>query len=112
MTVDRFTNNGNTKTEKNNSKYWSPGTFDANVFTVSWSGENNYLVPPIYLILRVIAHIKRSNCQGMLVLPFWPPAVYWPLITTSKTNALPFLANYRIFNNPNKCFPWEITKNL
>ena len=58
LTIDRFANNENTKTEKFNSKYWCPSTFNVNAFTVSWSGENNYLVPPIYLIPRVILHIK------------------------------------------------------
>ena len=50
FTIDRFANNENTKTEKFNSKYWCPGTSDGNAFTVSWSGDNNYLVPAIYLI--------------------------------------------------------------
>ena len=58
LTIDRFANNENTKTEKFNSKYWCPSTFNVNAFRVSWSGENNYLVPPIYLIPRVVLHIK------------------------------------------------------
>ena len=58
FTIDRFANNENTKTEKFDSKYWCPGTSDVNAFTVSWSGKNNYLVPPIYLSPRVIALIK------------------------------------------------------
>ena len=69
-------NNENTKAEKFNSKSWCSGTFDVNAFTVSWSRENNYLVPPIYLIPRVIAHIKQSSSKGVLVLPYWPSAAY------------------------------------
>ena len=67
LTIDRFANNENTKTEKFNSKYWCPGTSNVNAFTVSWSGEENYLVPPIYLIPLVIAHIQRSSSKGVLV---------------------------------------------
>ena len=70
LKTDRFANNENTKTEKFSSKYWYPNTSNGNTFTVSWSGENNYLVPPIYLIPRVIAHIKRSSSKGVLVLPY------------------------------------------
>ena len=77
---------------------------NVNAFTVSCSGENNYLVPPIYLIPRVIAHIKRSSCTDVLVLPYWLPAAYWPLIATSKTNFLPFVTDHRIFDNPSQCF--------
>ena len=68
LTIDRFANNENTKKEKFKSKYWCPGTSNINAFTVSWSGENNYLVPPIYLIPRVIAHIKRNSSKGVLGL--------------------------------------------
>ena len=92
------------KTEKFNSEYWCPGTFDVNAFTVSWSDENNYLVPPIYLIPRVKVHIKRSSCKGVLVLPYWLSAAYWPLIATSKTNFLSSVTDYRIFDNPTQCF--------
>ena len=77
---------------------------NVNAFTVSCSGENNYLVPPIYLIPRVIVQIKRSSSEGVLVLPYWPFAAYWPLIATSKTNFLPFVTDHRIFDNPSQCF--------
>ena len=97
FTIDRFENNENAKAEKFNFKYWHPGTSNVNAFTVLWSGENNYLVPPIYLIPRVIAHIKRSSRKGALVLPYWQSAAYWPLIATSKANFLPFVTRYRIF---------------
>ena len=75
LTIDRFANNDNIKTEKFNSKYCCSGTSNVNAFTVSWSGRNNCLVPPIYLIPRVIAHIKRSSSKGVLVLPYWLSAL-------------------------------------
>ena len=62
----RFENNEDAKTEKCNSNYWCPGISDVNAFTVSRLGENNYLVPPIYLIHRVIAHIKQSTFRYSL----------------------------------------------
>ena len=80
LTIDRFANNENTKTGKFNSKFWCPGTLNVNAFTVSWSGKSNYLVPPRYLIPRVIVHIKWSISKGVLVLPYWPSSAYWPLI--------------------------------
>ena len=58
LTIDRFANNEKTETEKFNSKDWYPGTSNVNAFMVSWSGENNYLIPPIYLIPRIKVHIK------------------------------------------------------
>ena len=112
FTIDRIANNENTKTKKFNSKYWWPATSNANAFTVSWSGENKYLVQPIYLIPQVIAHIKRSSSKSVLVLPYWWSAAYWSLILTSKTNFLPFVTDYRIFDNQVNVSLWEIRKNI
>ena len=56
--------------------------------------------------------IKRSSSKGVLVLPYWPSAAYWPLIATSKTNFLPFVTDYRIFDNPSQCFSLGNNKNL
>ena len=92
------------KTKKFNSKYWYPGKFDVNAFTVSWSSEHNYLVPPIYLIPGVKAHIKRNSCKGVLVLPYWLSAAYWPLIATSKTNFSSLITDCRIFWQSSQCF--------
>ena len=62
------------------------------------------LVPPIYLIIRGVAHIKRSSSKDVLVLPYRASAAYWPSVATSKTNLLPFVTDYRIFVNPSLCF--------
>ena len=79
--------------------------YGENAFTVSWPGKNNYLLPAINLLPRVIEHIKRNSCKGVLVLPYWLSAAYWPLTATSKTNFLPSVTDYKIFDNPSQCFP-------
>ena len=52
--VDRFATCDNTQLIRFNSRYWSPGTEAVDTFTVNWSGENNWLCPPIVLLPRVI----------------------------------------------------------
>ena len=79
--------------------------YGENAFTVSWPGKNNYLLPAINLLPRVIEHIKRNSCKGVLVLPYWLSAAYWPLTATSKTNFLRSVTDYKIFDNPSQCFP-------
>jgi len=61
FTVDRFADNENTKVNKFNSKYWCPGTSNVNAFSIDWSEENNFLVPPVYLIPKVLQHMKCSK---------------------------------------------------
>lgn len=103
FTIDRFADNENRKTKRFNSKYWCPGTSNVDAFTTSWSGEYNYIVPPVYLIPKVITHMKASYCKGVLVVPFWPSAAFWPLLVASNSKFLPFVIDYRIFKDPSQC---------
>ena len=49
-------------------------------FTCNWSGENNRLCPPIYLIPRVLRHAANSKAVMALVVPEWPSSPYWPML--------------------------------
>ena len=37
-----------------------------------WRGENNWLVPPVFLIPRVLKHMTHNGESGTLVVPFNP----------------------------------------
>lgn len=62
------------------SKFWCLGTEGVDAFSADWAGENNWLVPPVYLISRVIFHLEACSARGVLVVPKWPSAVFWPII--------------------------------
>ena len=61
------------------SKFWCLGTEGVDAFSADWAGENNWLVPPVYLISRVIFHLEACSARGVLVVPKWPSAVFWPI---------------------------------
>ena len=46
FTIDRFVTRYNTKCERFNSKFWNANTEAVKSFSVSWTGVNNWLVPP------------------------------------------------------------------
>ena len=79
-TIDRFANFRNTKLARFNSRYWNPGSEAIDTFIIDWSGENNYLCPPISLIPRVLLHMKNCHACGTLVVPLWPSSPFWPMI--------------------------------
>ncbi len=78
--VDRFASSYNTKLARINSRFWNPDTEAVDAFTVDWSGENNYLCPPVCLIARVLYHACACECTGTLIVPEWPSAWFWPLL--------------------------------
>ena len=79
-TIDRFADNKNAKVSRFNSRFWCPGTKGVNAFSLDWSNENNYLVPPVHLITRVIYHAILTKSTGTLIVPWWPSAPFWPLL--------------------------------
>ena len=80
FTVDRFASPDSAKCARFYSKFWCPGTEGVDAFSVDWAGENNWLVPPIYLISRLIFHLEVCGARGVLVIPKWLSAAFWPTV--------------------------------
>ena len=59
-----------TKFKRINSKFWYLDTAAVDVFSQDWSKDNNYLVPPIHLITKVIDHLIITKSAGTLVVPW------------------------------------------
>ena len=62
-----------------------PDTFNraldgVNVFTQNWSHDNNWLFPPPYLLIKVINYAKTCKARGMLIVPVWKSAHFWPIL--------------------------------
>ena len=103
-TFDRFADCINRKVEKFNSKIWSPFTQGVDAFAFSWVGENNWLVPPVYLVPRCVNYLKLTGASATLVVPYWTSAVYWPLLVDQYANFRKFVTDYKIFDNANGIF--------
>jgi len=78
-TVDRFASVHSKQLHRFCSRWLCPGCEGVDAFTLNWSGENNWLVPPVYLISRVLRHMIHFKESGTLVVPYWPSAPWWPM---------------------------------
>ena len=91
---------------------WGPHTV-VDAFTVSWEGENNWLVPPVYLVPRVIRHMKAGREEGTLVIPFWPSAAWWPLLSPRSGQFYPWVLGWQdIPLHENTFLPGSATADL
>jgi len=52
-TLDCFASLLTKKVERYCSRWWNPGCFAVDAFTVSWEGENLWLAPPLHLVSKV-----------------------------------------------------------
>ena len=78
--IDRFASKENRKTMRFNSRYFDPSAEATDAFTQHWGYTRNWLVPPIYMITRVIDYLQLCQGFGILVVPKWESAYFWPTI--------------------------------
>ena len=43
--------------------------------------ENYLVVPPVTMITKAIHYLYVSRAIGKVIVPFWPSAYFWPVIT-------------------------------
>ena len=98
-TIDRFASWKNTKTSRFNSKYWTPKCEAVDAFTQDWGNDFNWLVPPISLVPRVIRHAERCSAKGILVVPVWRSAPYWPMLCINDQCPHPWILDSRQFDH-------------
>ena len=78
--VDCFASPHNKKVARFHSQFWSPGCEAVDTFTVNWGGEVNWWVPPPYLICRTLRHASNCRAKGILIVPVWKSAPFWPMV--------------------------------
>ena len=80
FTVDCFANSVNAKVPRFYSLFFQPGCLGVDSLAFDWGLENCWLVPPVYLIPRVLMHFLYCQSRGVLVAPFWPSSLFWPYL--------------------------------
>ena len=80
LQVDWFASNYNAKLPKFYSRFWNPSCAGVDAFAESWGNQFGLFVPPISIIYRVIKKMIVDRVYGVLVIPCWKSAVFWPFI--------------------------------
>lgn len=93
-TIDRFSTFRTRQIPRFCSRWLNPCTEGVDAFTLSWSGENNWIFPPPYLIPRVLQHLKHGREFGTLIIPLWTSASWWPLVTRDGTQPAAFVHDW------------------
>ena len=98
FSIDRFAADYNSHLARFNSRFWSPGTEAVDAFSQDWSSDNNWLCPPVFLIPRTIHKLRHCNARGTLIVPEWPSATFWPLISPGLGVFAPFVCSVKYFS--------------
>jgi len=63
-------------------------------FTCDWGDEDNWLFPPVYLILRVIKHAQATGARGTFIVAQWISAPLWPLLFSNGIDPAAFILEW------------------
>ena len=80
FSIDVFANYYNAKCDRFYSLFYSPRSLGVDAFRYDWNGEFVLMVPPISLIPRALAHAKLCRCKGVIIVPLWTSASFWPYL--------------------------------
>ena len=79
-TIDRFASYYNAHLPRFNSKFASPGCSGVDALVQDWSRENNWVCPPVGLVVDAVRVLTACSGRGTLIIPEWPSAYSWPLL--------------------------------
>ena len=91
LSIDCFANHYNAKLPRFYSLYHSPGCEGVDCFASDWKDENCLLVPPVSIVGRTLKHLRLCKSKGVLVVPFWPSAHFWPML---KEDFVGYICDY------------------
>ncbi|XP_068240109.1 uncharacterized protein [Palaemon carinicauda] len=78
--IDWFASEHNAKLNSYYSRYWSPTCNGIDAFSEQWGGKFGLFVPPITVITQVIKKMAFDKAVGVLVVPCWKSALFWPFL--------------------------------
>jgi len=74
--TDRFASPRNAQLDRFISRFYTSGAEAIDAFICSWTEDNNnWWVPLVHLVPRIVRHVQITKSQGTLVIPKWlsPP---------------------------------------
>ena len=92
--IDLFATNINTQFGKYAAFRPDPGAMYIDAFSIDWFDLKFYAFPPISVIPRVLAKVKQDSAEGIIVAPFWPTQVWYPVMLKMLVST-PILLNSR-----------------
>ena len=94
LDVDYFASEHNAKLPVFYTRFWGYKSTGVDAFTYDWGTVFGLFVPPIILVARVIKKMQNCKARGVLVVPEWRSANYWPLLCNVNGDFKQFVQDY------------------
>ena len=77
-TLDSLASYYNAHLPRFNSKFASSGYSSVDALVQDWSRENNWVWPPVGLVVDAVRVLTACSGRGTLIIPEWSSAYFWP----------------------------------
>ena len=102
FTIDCFADESNKKVPRFFSNFLCPTSLGIDAFSHSWDYENCWICPPVKSILSVTKKLSKVKGKGVLIVPKWTTASFWPFLFPDGQNLSPIFQGVMEFN-PDIC---------
>ena len=55
--------------------------------------KNDWLCPPVHVIIDLVRHLKSCSRRGTLIIPEWPSASFWPFLRERSSQFKSFVVD-------------------
>lgn len=93
-TVDRFACSYNAKVTRFNTRFFQNGCEAVDAFSQDWGHNNNWICPPVCLLIRVLKHMELCNARGTVILPLWKSSCFWTLFCSDGVHWNSFVIDW------------------
>ena len=100
FTIDRFATVDNKKVSRFCSQGFEETALTHDAFLDTWTNEENFVCPPLGLIIPVISHVIRHKAKITIILPEWEQAIWWPVILVLKTKEIKLAKSIHLTGHP------------
>ncbi len=88
--IDLFADRTNKKCETFCSLFYQEGALTTDAFSIAWRNLGFlWICPPVKELIRIHQRITSSECRGVLILPLWKTANFFPLFFREDNEPLP-----------------------
>ena len=86
--IDLFADTKNTQVSHFFSRYACPGSAGVSALAFPWTKMAAWVCPPVGRVVEVVKKIARATgMTGVLVVPAWKTAIFWPFICPDGEHA-------------------------
>lgn len=89
--VDLFASTHNARLDKFYSLFYEEKSQGMDAFAQDWSSGMLWMAPPVKLLTQVVRRIKKCHCQGVVILPKWPTALFYVHFFDGDKARYPFI---------------------